>query len=372
MQMSSGGVGVGGGGGSKVMSPKQVLTVVLVVFCALSFVKLLLLTGSSSPAAAARRGRASAWGNGTDVGDGGLAPKEAALLRSVVAARAPCRLLVFGLSPQLAALAAVNAGKGAATAFVTDRGRGRRQRVPFAPRRLGGVGGGGGQDPPGEVPRRGWGGVAVFSATPEKARLSGFQRGPFPSSGSTWGLLTGCRGKWFTPGGTCLSWTGPTGAAAGEPGRMGAIYTAAALARASAAGGREAVDVAVHDVHRTVERWYAWEYLCEDNLAAAKGRLWHFRVAGGGPPDAFCSTGPAQIFTQIPLPSASPETGAVLEDGDGDRAVGLFIASGAKRLILINEKRQTRQLDLRIKMQHTKGKRGRACNGWEEQRAPAF
>lgn len=77
---------------------------------------------------------------------------------------------------------------------------------------------------------------------------------------------------------------------------MGAIYTAAALARASAAGGREAVDVAVHDVHRTVERWYAWEYLCEDNLAAAKGRLWHFRVAGGGPPDAFCSTGPAQIL----------------------------------------------------------------------------
>lgn len=34
-----------------------------------------------------------------------------------------------------------------------------------------------------------------------------------------------------------------------------------------------------------------------------------------------------QCSTQIPLPSASPETGAVLEDGDGDRAVGLFIAS---------------------------------------------
>uniref|UniRef100_A0A0E0MFI6 Uncharacterized protein n=1 Tax=Oryza punctata TaxID=4537 RepID=A0A0E0MFI6_ORYPU len=161
MQMSSG----GGGGGNKVMSPKQVLTVVLVVFCALSFIKLLLLTGSS-PAAAARRGHGSAWGiggggNGTD----GLAPKEAALLRSVVAARAPCRLLVFGLSPQLVALSA------------------------------------------------------------------------------------------------------------------------------------EAVDVAVHDVHRTVERWYAWEYLCEDNLAATKGRLWHFRVAaGGGPADAFCSISPAEIL----------------------------------------------------------------------------
>jgi hypothetical protein len=56
------------------------------------------------------------------------------------------------------------------------------------------------------------------------------------------------------------------------------------------------VEVAVHDVDRTVERWYAWEYLCEDNLVAAKGRLWHFRVAGVGASDAFCNTGPAQIL----------------------------------------------------------------------------
>lgn len=86
---------------------------------------------------------------------------------------------------------------------------------------------------------------------------------------------------------------GPSGAGPGEPGRMGAIYTAAALARAA---GGDAVDVAVHDMNRTVERWYAREYLCEDNLVAAKGRLWHFRVAAGGPPDAFCSTGPVQIL----------------------------------------------------------------------------
>ena len=87
----------------------------------------------------------------------------------------------------------------------------------------------------------------------------------------------------------------PSGAAPEEPGRMGTIYTAAALARAVAGG--EAVDVAVHDVDRTVERWYAWEYLCEDNLVAAKGRLWHFRIAAGaGPTDAFCSIGPVQIL----------------------------------------------------------------------------
>jgi uncharacterized protein (TIGR01627 family) len=85
---------------------------------------------------------------------------------------------------------------------------------------------------------------------------------------------------------------GPSGAAPEEPGRMGTIYTAAALARA----GGAAVDVAVHDVDRSVERWYAWEYLCEDNLVAAKGRLWHFRIAGVGASDAFCNIGPAQIL----------------------------------------------------------------------------
>ena len=51
---------------------------------------------------------------------GGLNAKEFALLRSIVAARAPSRLLVFALSLQLLALAAVNYGQGAATAFITD------------------------------------------------------------------------------------------------------------------------------------------------------------------------------------------------------------------------------------------------------------
>ncbi|KAF2910898.1 arabinogalactan O-methyltransferase 2 [Oryza sativa Japonica Group] len=295
MQMSSGGVGVGGGGGSKVMSPKQVLTVVLVVFCALSFVKLLLLTGSSSPAAAARRGRASAWGNGTDVGDGGLAPKEAALLRSVVAARAPCRLLVFGLSPQLAALAAVNAGEGAATAFVTDSAedadsarrslRGGSAASAAAAAKIHQVRY---RDAAGEA----WPLLRRARDSPACRRPTGAVR----RSGCHLALITTLPREVLDARWDVLVVDGPSGAAAGEPGRMGAIYTAAALARASAAGGREAVDVAVHDVHRTVERWYAWEYLCEDNLAAAKGRLWHFRVAGGGPPDAFCSTGPAQIL----------------------------------------------------------------------------
>ena len=47
----------------------------------------------------------------------GLNAKDFPLLRFLVAACAPSRLLVFGLSPQLLAL---NSGQGAATAFVED------------------------------------------------------------------------------------------------------------------------------------------------------------------------------------------------------------------------------------------------------------
>ncbi|KAI5019705.1 hypothetical protein ZWY2020_044593 [Hordeum vulgare] len=275
------------------MSPKQLLTTTLIVFSTLSIIKLLLLTHSSSPTSPARSGR-SAWdvgggsGNGTADTDG-LNAKEFALLRSVVAARAPCRLLVFGLSPQLLALAAVNSGQGAATAFITDSA----EDADSARQVLAGRG-------------RGQGSVAVHRA-----------RYPDPA-GEAWPLLRRARSSPVCrrPTGTVRKsgcrlaltslprevldarWDvvvvdGPSGAGPGEPGRMGAIYTAAALARAAGGG---AVDVAVHDMNRTVERWYAREYLCEDNLVAAKGRLWHFRVAAGGPPDAFCSTGPVQIL----------------------------------------------------------------------------
>lgn len=286
---------LGGGGASRMtMSPKQMLTLVIVVFSALSFIKLLLVTTSSS---GARSRVSSAWdpaaaaGNAT--GRAALAPKELALLRSLVAARAPCRMLVFGLSPQLLALARVNsaAGAGAATAFVTDV--------------------------PGDA-------AAARSLLPASERYVSVHVARFrDAAAEAWPLLRRARGSpacrrptgavrksgcslaltsQLPPGVLDAHWDvvvvdGPSGGAPEEPGRMGTIYTAAALARAAAAaGGEVAVDVAVHDVDRTIERWYAWEYLCEDNLVAAKGRLWHFRIAGGGPADAFCNIVPAEIL----------------------------------------------------------------------------
>lgn len=285
IQMSS----LVGAGGSRttMLSPKQLLTTILIVFSTLSFIKILLITHSSS--ASVQRPLRSEWdGSVNTTARDDLAAKEFALLRSVVAARAPCRLLVFGLSPQLLALAAVNSGTGAATAFVTDSAE------------------------DGDAARRVLAGrVGGSTAAVHRARYP-------DAAGEAWALLRRARaaGPACTrPTGTVRKsgcrlaltslprevldarWDvvvvdGPSGAGPGEPGRMGAIYTAAALARA----GSGEVDVAVHDVDRTVERWYAREYLCEDNLVAAKGRLWHFRVGAGGPRDAFCSTAPVQIL----------------------------------------------------------------------------
>ncbi|CAL4993357.1 unnamed protein product [Urochloa decumbens] len=293
------------GGGSRMLPPKQLLTIAIVIFSTLSFIKLLLITSSSSGSSSSSP-RSPAWDTGNGTARGALAAKELALLRSLVAARAPCRLLVFGLSPQLLALARLNSGAGsgdagaAATAFVTDSAEDAdaARRVLASGRKAGGAR----ADSAVAVVHRARYRDAASEAWPllRRARGSPACRRPTGAvrrSGCPLALTSLPRevldARWDV-----VVVDGPSGAAPEEPGRMGAIYTAAALARATAAaaGGGDMVDVAVHDVDRTVERWYAWEYLCEDNLVAAKGRLWHFRVGTGEPPDAFCNTGPVKIL----------------------------------------------------------------------------
>ena len=60
------------------------------------------------------------------------------------------------------------------------------------------------------------------------------------------------------------------------PGRMGAIFTAAVMARARKGDGP--THVFLHDVNRRIEKVYAEEFLCRKNLVKAEGRLWHFAI----------------------------------------------------------------------------------------------
>ncbi|KAF8399966.1 hypothetical protein HHK36_015838 [Tetracentron sinense] len=69
------------------------------------------------------------------------------------------------------------------------------------------------------------------------------------------------------------------------PGRMGAIFSAAVMARARTRPG--VTHVFLHDVDRKVEKTFAEEFLCRKYLVKAVGRLWHFEI----PPAANVSDG---------------------------------------------------------------------------------
>ncbi|XP_020540754.1 glucuronoxylan 4-O-methyltransferase 1 isoform X2 [Jatropha curcas] len=63
---------------------------------------------------------------------------------------------------------------------------------------------------------------------------------------------------------------GPSGHSTDAPGRMAAIYTASMIARTA---GKNTTDVVVHDVDRTIEKWFSWEFLCDENLVSSKERI---------------------------------------------------------------------------------------------------
>ncbi|KAF2283074.1 hypothetical protein GH714_043818 [Hevea brasiliensis] len=68
----------------------------------------------------------------------------------------------------------------------------------------------------------------------------------------------------------------PRGYFAEAPGRMGAIFSAAVMARARTRPG--VTHVYLHDVDRKVEKVYAKEFLCKKYLVKGVGRLWHFEI----------------------------------------------------------------------------------------------
>ncbi|XP_062115944.1 glucuronoxylan 4-O-methyltransferase 1 [Humulus lupulus] len=80
---------------------------------------------------------------------------------------------------------------------------------------------------------------------------------------------------------------GPSGNAPEAPGRMAAIYSAAVIAR----NGND-TNAVVHDVDRTIEKWFSWEFLCDENLVSSKGKLWNFRIRGQLNSTRFCSFEP--------------------------------------------------------------------------------
>ncbi|OVA09543.1 putative polysaccharide biosynthesis protein [Macleaya cordata] len=68
----------------------------------------------------------------------------------------------------------------------------------------------------------------------------------------------------------------PRGYFAEAPGRMGAIFSAAVMARNRKGSG--VTHVFLHDMDRRVEKMFAEEFLCKKYRVKAVGRLWHFEI----------------------------------------------------------------------------------------------
>ncbi|KAL6996954.1 hypothetical protein U1Q18_007077 [Sarracenia purpurea var. burkii] len=211
-------------------------------------------------------------------GDAALTEKEYHLLLNLISLRSPCNLLVFGLEQQYLNLSRINAGGN--TVFLEDN-----------PEKLTTI-------------KTNYNNTRFYSVVYQTLAgdayklLKNARQNPacgLQSAGSL--KKTSCplaltklprevyKRKWDV-----VVVDGPRGDAKDAPGRMAAIYTAGVIARAG-----NMTDVVVHDVDRTIEKWFAWEFLCDENLVSTKGKLWNFRIPGKSNSTAFCPTKTIQI-----------------------------------------------------------------------------
>lgn len=176
-----------------------------------------------------------------------LTEKEFQLLSNLISHRAPCNLLIFGLEPQHLVLASMNAG--GTTILLED-------------------------DPAGEAYR-------VLKHAREDPACAHHSK---PLEESTCQLaLTKLPQEVYELKWDVVVVDGPRGDRAEAPGRMAAIYTASMIARAG-----NMTNVVVHDVDRMIEKWFSWEFLCDENLVSSKGKLWNFRLVGKSNSTRFC------------------------------------------------------------------------------------
>ncbi|KVH99003.1 probable methyltransferase At1g27930 [Cynara cardunculus var. scolymus] len=190
-----------------------------------------------------------------------LTQKEIQFLYDIILQKSPCNLLVFGLEEQYLKLPTVNGG--GSTVFLEDR-----------PEKL-------------KKTKGGANGKWVYRVEYKTYAKNAYKllkharshSSCYPHSGITT-IVSKCKlaltelpedvlkTKWDV-----IVVDGPDGDGPESPGRMGSIFMAGALARA---GNR--TNVVVHDVDRMIEKWFSWEFLCEENLVSSKGRFWNFRI----------------------------------------------------------------------------------------------
>ena len=199
-----------------------------------------------------------------------LTEKEYNLLSNLISLRAPSNVLIFGLEPLYLNLLRVNAG-GKTVFLEDDPEKITRIRTDYNGTRIY------------RVEYRTVAGDAYNLLKHARENLAcGLHSGSLKNSSCplALGKLPNevYKRKWDV-----VVVDGPRGDAQDAPGRMAAIYTASVIARAG-----NMTNVVVHDVDRMIEKWFAWEFLCDENLVSSKGKLWNFRIAGKSNSTAFC------------------------------------------------------------------------------------
>ena len=200
----------------------------------------------------------------------GLQKKEYQLLSDLISQRAPCNLLIFGLEPQYLSLSSINAGGTTIiledditkiSTMTSDSNTTRIYKVDY------------------EVPAK-----EAYNLLKHARETSVCTPSPNQLQDSKCQLaLKNLPQEVYELKWDVVVMDGPSGNKPEAPGRMAAIYTSSMLAR-----NGNITDVLVHDVDRTIEKWFSWEFLCDENLVSSKGKLWNFRIMGHTNSSKFC------------------------------------------------------------------------------------
>ncbi|KAK4773310.1 hypothetical protein SAY87_028329 [Trapa incisa] len=199
-----------------------------------------------------------------------LTAKEFQFVSKIVKHRAPCNLLIFGLESQYLILSSVNAG-GTTIILEDTSSKVRAVSTEFNGTRI-------------YLVKYHTLGKQAYNLL-EHAR-NNTACGPSPEASQSFKCqlaITSLPQEVYQTKWDIIVVDGPNGNSPEDPGRMAAIYTAGVIARAG-----KSTDVLVHDVNRTIEKWFSWEFLCEENLISSKGKFWNFRIQGQSNSTKFC------------------------------------------------------------------------------------
>ncbi|KAM7253718.1 hypothetical protein ACFE04_027250 [Oxalis oulophora] len=235
------------------------LVFILSTFSILRFLRITITTTSSSPSPSSHTLNPSEIRFRTSAN---LTKKEFKLLEDLIIDKTPCNLLIFGLQHEYLKLSTINA-KGITVFLEDDPDKIRTIKPNTNTTQI----------------------YKVNYHTPAKKAyqlLKHARRNPACVPNSKLLQQSACKlaltnlprivndNNWDV-----VVVDGPASDMPEAPGRMASIYTAGVIARAG-----NITHVVVHDVDRTIEKWFSWEFLCEENLISSKGKFWNFRIQG--------------------------------------------------------------------------------------------